>query len=204
MSVKNTTTSRKQQILECLASMLENGLGERITTARLAAEVGVSEAALYRHFPSKARMFEALIEFIEESLFSRINKIMNEEQSSLARCSQVVLLVLTFSTKNPGISRILTGDALAGEQGRLRERVAQLFVRIETQLKQVIREAELRENLQPAAPPAVLANLMLAFIDGRIQQFVRSGFALAPTDNWEQQWSVIEPSFFKPQPTSPL
>lgn len=202
MPVKTTNTTRRQQILECLAAMLESGFGERITTARLAAEVGVSEAALYRHFPSKARMFEALIEFVEESLFSRINRIMLDEASSLVRCGQIITLVLTFSSKNPGISRILTGDALAGEQARLRERVAQLFDRIETQIKQVVRETELRENLRPKAPPAILANFLMTLIDGRIQQFVRSGFKLSPMEYWEQQWQIVAPSLFAEETAS--
>ena len=202
MPVKTTNTTRRQQILECLAAMLESGFGERITTARLAAEVGVSEAALYRHFPSKARMFEALIEFVEESLFSRINRIMLDEASSLVRCGQIITLVLTFSSKNPGISRILTGDALAGEQARLRERVAQLFDRIETQIKQVVRETELRENLRPKAPPAILANFLMTLIDGRIQQFVRSGFKLSPMEHWEQQWQIVAPSLFEEEVAS--
>lgn len=203
MPVKTTNTTRRQQILECLAAMLESGFGERITTARLAAEVGVSEAALYRHFPSKARMFEALIEFVEESLFSRINRIMLDEATSLVRCGQIITLVLTFSSKNPGISRILTGDALAGEQARLRERVAQLFDRIETQIKQVVRETELRENLRPKAPPAILANFLMTLIDGRIQQFVRSGFKLSPMEHWEQQWQIVAPSLFVEEAVSP-
>ena len=143
-------SQRRQQILEALAQMLEANPGDRITTAGLARQVGVSEAALYRHFPSKSKMFEGLIEFIEETLFSRVKIILNEERTAALRCEKMLTLLLTFADRNPGITRILTGDALAGETARLRLRVAQLFDRFETQLKQVIREAEMREGLRPA------------------------------------------------------
>ena len=146
---------RRQQILEALASMLEANPGQRITTARLAEEVGVSEAALYRHFPSKSKIFEGLIEFIEETLFSRISLILVEESSAAQRCESILTLLLTFTERNPGITRLLTGDALAGETARLRVRVVQLFDRIETQLKQVLREAEMREGLRPELPVAL-------------------------------------------------
>ena len=141
-------SQRRQQILEALAQMLETGPGSRITTAGLAKQVGVSEAALYRHFPSKSKMFEGLIEFIEDTLFSRISIILNEEQLAAVRCEKMLMLLLVFAERNPGLTRILTGDALAGEHERLHIRVAQLFDRFETQLKQVIREAELREGLR--------------------------------------------------------
>ena len=144
---KANKVSRKDQILQALARMLESAPGERITTAALAREVGVSEAALYRHFPSKARMFEGLIKFIEDTLFARISRIVNEEDSAEIRCQNILLLLLTFCDKNPGMTRLLTGDALAGETERLRERIAQFFNRLEAQLKQVLREAQIRENL---------------------------------------------------------
>jgi TetR/AcrR family transcriptional regulator len=141
--------SRKQQILQSLATMLEQSPGARITTAGLARQVGVSEAALYRHFPSKAKMFDALIEFIEDTIFSRINLIMAEEDSASARCAQTIGLLLAFAEKNPGITRILTGDPLSGEADRLRGRVAQFFDRFETHLRQILREAEIREGRRP-------------------------------------------------------
>ena len=144
-------TNRRAQILQALAGMLETNPGQRITTAKLAEKVGVSEAALYRHFPSKARMFEGLIEFIEETLFTRINKIVNEEKDSLTRCQLILHLILGFAEKNPGITRILNGDALMGEQDRLRARIAKLFERLETQLKQVLRERKLREEIGRAS-----------------------------------------------------
>ena len=146
MATSERKASRKEQILQALAHMLEATPGGRITTAALAREVGVSEAALYRHFPSKAKMFEGLIEFVEQSLFSRITLILKEEPDALAQCGQILLLLLVFTEKNPGITRILTGDAITGETDRLRLRVIQLYDRIETQLKQVLREAELKEG----------------------------------------------------------
>lgn len=138
----NKNISRREQILQALAHMLETSPGARITTAGLAKTVGVSEAALYRHFPSKAKMFDGLIEFIEETIFERIAVILREDNSAMGRCEKILGLLLTFAERNPGISRILTGDALTGETERLRTRVTQLFDRLETQLKQILREAE--------------------------------------------------------------
>ena len=188
---------RRQQILQALAHMLEVSPGERITTARLAKEVGVSEAALYRHFPSKSKMFEGLIEFIEETLFTRVSIILKEEDQAILRCEKILGLLLAFAERNPGITRILTGDALAGETERLRARVVQLFDRYETQLKQTLREAELQEGIRPTMPIAIAANLLLATVEGRICQFVRSEFKRKPTENWQDQWPVIMDGFFK-------
>jgi len=188
--VTTTKTSRKQQILESFAYMLEEYKGVRITTAGLAAEVGVSEAALYRHFPSKARMFESLIEFVEESIFTRINIIVSQSAITEDRVGQIINLVITFASRNPGICRILTGEALTGEQERLRHRIAQLFNRLEVQLKQVIREkaaAEGKANIDAE----VIANLLLNIIDGRLQQFVRSDFQRSPLENWDKQWQML-------------
>ena len=126
---KARKTSRKEQILQALAHMLETAPGERITTSALAKEVGVSEAALYRHFPSKAKMFEGLIEFIEDTIFSRIAFILTDNQSAQIRCEKILLLFLGFCEMNPGLTRLLTGDALAGETERLRHRIFQLFER---------------------------------------------------------------------------
>jgi len=177
--------------------MLEVSPGERITTARLAREVGVSEAALYRHFPSKAKMFEGLIEFIEDTIFTRVNLIVNDERSALDRCEKILGLLLAFCERNPGITRILTGDALAGETDKLRTRVAQLFDRLETQLKQILREAELREGIRPVVPVAIAANMLMAMAEGRISQFVRSEFSRKPTQNWQAQWPVLTSGFVK-------
>ena len=184
--------NRREYILQCLAQMLETHPGQRITTAKLASEVGVSEAALYRHFPSKARMFEGLIEFIEESLLSRINLIMDDEKDTMKRCQLVLQLLLIFAERNPGISRVLNGDALLGENERLRSRISNLFAKIETQLKQILREKMLREGKGFNLDEAILANLLLAFAEGRIAQFVRSEFKLKPTTHFDEQWYFIQ------------
>jgi TetR/AcrR family transcriptional regulator len=176
--------------------MLEQSPGSRITTAQLAKQVGVSEAALYRHFPSKAKMFEGLIEFIESTLFSRITLILAEETSAVERCGKVLLLLLTFAEKNPGITRILTGDALTGETQRLRVRVSQLFDRLETQLKQILRESEIREGYVVPVEVGVSANLMLSAAEGRISQFVRSDFLRLPTRDWDLQWRALTKTIF--------
>ncbi|MDQ8038275.1 MAG: nucleoid occlusion factor SlmA, partial [Pedobacter sp.] len=161
MSAAEPKISRREHILQALAAMLESQPGARITTAALAKEVGVTEAALYRHFPSKARMFEGLIEFIEEVVFSRINLILQEEQDARVRCEKILTLVLVFTERNPGITRILNGDALIGEHERLQSRIAQFFERLETQLKQILREAELKQSLGTVMTSAAAANLML-------------------------------------------
>lgn len=198
MAESNTKKSRQQQILECLAKMLEDNPGFGVTTAGLSKAVGVSEAALYRHFPSKRKMFESLIDFIEETLFPRIKSINIEGCAIEARCEHLLLLILTFTERNPGISRILTGDAIVGESGRLRSRVTQLFDRIETHTKQMIREAEVREHKKTTIPANVAANLLLAFAEGKIMQYVRSDFRRLPTENWKAQWSVLSQQMFVP------
>lgn len=184
-------TNRREQILQALATMLETSPGKRITTARLAKEVGVSEAALYRHFPSKARMFEGLIEFIEDSLLSRINLIQNEEKDTLTRCQHVLQLLLGFAERNPGITRLLNGDALQGEHERLRVRIEDLYSRIESQLKQILREKRLREGNGFQLDEGQLANFLLAYAEGRIAQYVRSNFVLKPTEYFAVQWEFI-------------
>ena len=190
--------SRKDQILQALARMLETSPGERITTAALAKEVGVSEAALYRHFPSKARMFEGLIKFIEETLFLRISRILNEETNAEVRCHKILTLLLPFSDKNPGMTRLLTGDALAGETARLRVRIVQFYSRLESQLKQILREAQIRENLKATVSPTALANLLLASVEGRLTQFVRSEFQQSPLENWDTQWEFLSRNLLAP------
>ena len=185
-------SNRKEQILQALAQMLETSPGQRITTAKLAAEVGVSEAALYRHFPSKARMFEGLIEFIEDTLLSRINLILENEKESQTRVYNILLLLLTFAEKNPGIPRILTGDALQGEQERLRERVQGLFEKLETQFKQVLRERKLREGKTFQSDELTLANFLLAYVEGKMNQFVRSDFKVKPSSQFEKQWPELQ------------
>jgi len=182
--------NRKQDILENLALMLEQELSERITTARLAKQVGVSEAALYRHFPSKARMYESLLDFSEESIFSRINQIISEPQDSLEQCNKISQLILGFSQKNPGISRLLTGEVLLGETQRLKDRISQIFDRIELQLKQIHRDHAVK-NAQSPIDSGAIAKLLTSIIEGRIQQYVRSKFKIEPLNQWDVQWRLI-------------
>jgi TetR/AcrR family transcriptional regulator len=189
---------RRQQILEALAGELEKSPGDRITTARLAAVVGVSEAALYRHFPSKARMLEALIEFAEDSVFGLVNRILAEEPDAEARCERILRLLVGFAARNPGITRVLLGDALIGEHERLQGRVGQFFNRVETQLKQVLREGETRRGTRWPAPVAELAGLLLAVAEGRMVQFARSRFERSPLEGWETQWRVLRAAVFAP------
>jgi len=203
MAASNTSTggrsrrgNRREEILQALVLMLENSPGNKITTAALAAEVGVSEAALYRHFPSKARMFDALLDFIEESIFSRISAILDQSFSTQQKCSKITELVLHFAAKNPGICRILTGDALVGENDRLNKRSAQIMLRLETQLKQIMRTAELEEGLRTNQPVAVCANQLCAFIDGKILQYVRGNFTQLPSRGLDLHWQLLEQSIF--------
>jgi len=183
--------SRKQAILEALASELEQNPGKRITTAQLAKGLGVSEAALYRHFPSKARMFEGLIEFAEDTIFSLISQIMDNETDTIVRCEKIITLLLTFSAKNPGISSILVGTALTGETERLRQRVNQFFDRLETQFRQILRERELSLNEAGGRPVNETANLLLTVVEGHLQQYVRTEFRQSPLIGWEQQWQLL-------------
>jgi TetR/AcrR family transcriptional regulator len=193
----NKRPSRREEILQALAKMLESQPGTRITTAKLAAEVGVSEAALYRHFPSKAKMFEGLIEFVEDAIFSRVSLILGEESHALGQIAKVLQLLLTFTERNPGITRIFNGDALAGENERLRGRVVQFYDRLETQLKQILREAEIREGLRTQITANSTANILIAAAEGRISQFVRSDFKRLPTENWEEQWQLLSDTIFR-------
>jgi len=189
--MSNKKIDRRTQILQALAEMLESSPGARITTAALAKQVGVSEAALYRHFPSKAKMFEGLIEFIEETIFTRINRIIQEESHVMTRVEMILTLALGFAEQNPGMCRLLTADALAGETERLRIRITQVFDRIETQLKQVLREADLKQGLRPSMGVAPCANILIAIIEGKIRHYVRSEFKVKPMDIWQEQWNVL-------------
>lgn len=194
-SDSNTTPStrslqRKEEILQALAAMLEQSPGQRITTAALAQKVGVSEPALYRHFPSKARMFEGLIEFIETTLLTKIDSIIQQHKAAETRLKLIVQLILGFAERNPGMCRILTSDALHGEQERLRERVQQLLDKLEQQLRWCLRERKLREG-KGVRDEAALANAILAYCEGKIQQFVRSGFTIHPTEHMDAQWQFL-------------
>jgi TetR/AcrR family transcriptional regulator len=193
----NNKPNRRQQILEVLAQELESHPGSRITTAALAKAVGVSEAALYRHFASKAKMFEALIDFAEESVFSLINKILEQEQNVMLRCERLIQLILGFSERNPGITRVLLGDALVGENERLRVRVGKFFERVETQVKQILREANLSEGPRAMAPIDAAANEIVALIEGRMSQYVRTNFDMKPTEYSSEQWLVLKTGLFR-------
>lgn len=200
MTQAHSPPTRREQILQALALMLEEDSGKRITVAALAKQVGVSEAALYRHFPSKARMFEGLIEFIEETLFARITRILEDEPEALPRIGALLTLLLAFAEKNPGLSRLLGGDALTGETARLRVRIHQLFERLETQIKQILREAELREGRRPSLSVSAAANLLLATAEGRISQYVRSDFKRRPTEHWDAQWTLLSTQLLRESP----
>ncbi|UFN69776.1 nucleoid occlusion factor SlmA [Vibrio alginolyticus] len=185
-------SNRREEILQALAEMLESTDGaSRITTAKLAKQVGVSEAALYRHFPSKARIFEGLIEFIEEALMTRINRILDDEKDTLERIRMVMHLILAFSERNPGLTRILSGHALMFENERLRERINQLFERIETQLRQILRERKIREGKSFPVEERILAAQILGQVEGSLNRFVRSDFKYQPTANFDEYWALL-------------
>jgi TetR/AcrR family transcriptional regulator len=187
---------RRQQILEAFALMLETSPGSRITTAALARQVGVSEAALYRHFPSKAKMIEGLIEFMESTIFSRITIILDEDGTASGRTRDLLWLLLSFAERNPGFARLLAGDALQGETERLHNRLRQFFDRLETQLRQILREGLAKREVDQRVAPQAAANLLLALADGRINQFVRSRFRLRPTADWPAQWTMLGHTMF--------
>jgi TetR/AcrR family transcriptional regulator len=189
---------RRQQILEALARELEQNPGSRITTASLGKAVGISEAALYRHFASKAKMFEGLIDFAEESVFARINQILREQDQAQVRCGQILYLLLMFAQRNPGITRVLLGDALVGETERLLVRVGQFFDRVETQLKQVLREADMRQGeLAQSMDAALAAHLMTSLVEGLMHRYLRSRFKSSPLQHWEQQWQLLSANLFR-------
>ncbi len=182
---------RKLQILHALAEMLEAPAAEKITTAALAARLDVSEAALYRHFASKAQMFEGLIEFIEETLFGLINKITSEETNGLKQLEAITVMLLGFAQKNRGMTRVLIGDALVHENERLQLRINQLHDRLEATFKQALRFA-VSQNELPALPDAAArANLIMSFVTGRWHQFAKSGFRRDPMQYWIEQWPSL-------------
>jgi TetR/AcrR family transcriptional regulator len=185
------TGERKAQILQTLAAMLEDPKGERITTALLAARLEVSEAALYRHFSSKAQMFEGLIEFIEQTVFTLVNKIQAEEKDAMKQIESTVTTLLGFAQKNPGMTRVLIGDALVNEDERLQARVNQLLDRLEATLRQSARLAISSGTLPADWDVNTYANAIIAFVIGRWHQFAKSGFKRAPLDGWAQQWRVF-------------
>jgi TetR/AcrR family transcriptional regulator len=185
------TGDRKDQILQALAQMLENPAGEKATTAALAKRLGVSEAALYRHFRGKAEMFEGLIEFIEQTLFALINKITGEEKSGVRQLEAILGILLAFAQKNRGMTRVLVGDALVNEDERLQTRINQLHDRLEAALKQALRFGVSQGEIAQEVDIAAQANLMMSFVAGRWHQFARSGFKRDPVEMWAKQWRQL-------------
>ena len=196
---------RRVHILQTLAAMLEAPKSEKITTAALAARLGVSEAALYRHFASKAQMFEGLIEFIEQTIFGLINQIADKESNGVLQARAIALMLLNFPAKNPGMTRVLTCEALVGEHERLTERVNQMLERVEASLKQCLRLAQMEANearrsavranslvpLPAGYDPAIRASLLLSYIIGRWHRYVRSGFVRPPAEHADAQLLLI-------------
>ncbi len=182
---------RKNQILQVLAQMLQAPKSEKITTATLAARLDVSEAALYRHFASKAQMYEGLIGFVEETLFGLINKISAEQESGLKQTHAIAAMLLSFAEKNPGMTRVLIGDALVNEDARLQARINQLHDRLEAALKQSLRLAATQGEIDTDADVPAQANLMLAYVIGRWHQYAKSGFKRLPTELWPQQAPML-------------
>ncbi len=177
---------RRVQILQALASMLEQPGGERVTTAALAAKLDVSEAALYRHFASKAQMFEGLIEFVEQTVFGLVNQITEREPHSAARVAKIITMLLQFGEKNPGMTRVMVGDALVFENERLHQRMNQLFDKLESSFKQALREmGESSGSAAPTAEANVRASVLVSFCIGRLQRYARSGFKRMPSEHLE-------------------
>lgn len=185
---------RQDHVLQALAQILENPHRERITTAMLATQAGVSRTSLYRIFPKRFQMFEALIEFIEQTLFVRINQILEKQEESTVKIEHLILLLLGFSQKNPGMTRILISDALVGEHQNLQMRIDQLHDRIEVTLKQALRFAITEQQVSVQFDIALQANVMMCFVIGRWYQFVKSGFRRDPLVDWENQRRLVLPS----------
>jgi TetR/AcrR family transcriptional regulator len=182
---------RKLQILQTVAEMLEQPKSEKITTAALAAQLDISEAALYRHFASKAQMFEGLIEFIEQTVFGLINKITAEESDGLKQVEGIVALLLGFAQKNRGMTRVLIGDALVNENERLQLRINQFLDRVEATIKQSLRIAATQGKIANEADAGAMANILVCYVIGRWQQFGKSGFTRDPMAQWPQQWALL-------------
>jgi TetR/AcrR family transcriptional regulator len=185
------TGERKAQILQTLAKMLEEPKAERVTTALLAARLDVSEAALYRHFASKAQMYEGLIEFIEQTLFTLVNRIQADEKDAMKQVEATLVTLLGFAQKNPGMTRVLTGDALVIEDERLQHRVNQLVDRLEASLRQSARLAVTAGQLPADWDVGAYATTLIAYVIGRWHLFAKSGFKRSPTEGWPQHWRVF-------------
>jgi TetR/AcrR family transcriptional regulator len=182
---------RRLQILQVIASLLEDPSGPRITTALLAEKVGVTEAALYRHFASKAQMFEGLIEFIEQTVFGLLNRIVAEHPGGLDQVRATLPMLLRFAVTNPGMTRVLIGDALVLENPRLQGRINQLLDRVEMQLRQSLKFAVTEGALPPDTDTTAYANVLLAFVTGRWVQFAKSGFRRDPMEHAQAQVALL-------------
>ena len=182
---------KRLQILQTLATMLENPKGEKITTAALAAHLGCSEAALYRHFASKAQMYEGLIQFIESSLFGLINQIASEENQGLRQVELILAMLLNFAQRNRGMTKVLIGDVLVNENERQQSHINQIHEKLEAALKQALRIAATQEQLATQTDFSALANLLLCYVIGRWQQYAKSGFTREPAADWAQQWPIL-------------
>ena len=185
---------RRLQILQTIASMLQEGAAEKVTTAALAAKLSLSEAALYRHFASKAQMFEGLLDFIEETIFSLINQIESRPGAPAARAREIVLMLLGFAEKNPGMTRVLIGDAIVNEDSRLQARVNQLLERVEASIRQCLRLQRAESEAAQLAPDLALQSAMaMAFVQGRWLQFAKTGFRKRPSDSADAAVKFIFP-----------
>ena len=185
------TGERRDQILQSVAQMLENPAGEKVTTAALAARLGVSEAALYRHFKGKAEMFEGLIEFIEHALFGLINRITTEEKSGVRQVESIIAVLLAFAQKNRGMTRVLIGDVLVNEDERLQARINQLHERLEAALKQALRFGVSQKEIAEDVDIGAHANVLMSFVIGRWHLFGKSGFKRDPAELWAKQWRLL-------------
>jgi TetR/AcrR family transcriptional regulator len=194
LSLSVRLSERKDQVLQGLAEMLEHPQRIKITTKALAAQLGISESSIYRCFKNKSEMFEALIEFIERTLFVLVNKILQEEQCGIQQIESLLLLLLGFSQKNPGMTRILIGDVLINENEHLQLRISQLHDRLEVTLKQALRFAIGERQIDARFDVVAQANLLMCFVIGRWYQFVKSEFRREPLVNWEVQRSTLFPS----------
>jgi len=185
---------RRLQILQTLAAMLEQPGAERITTAALAAKLDVSEAALYRHFASKAQMFEGLIDFIESSVFTLVNQLVEREPGPALQVRKITTVILQFGEKNPGMTRVMVGDALVFEHERLNARMNQFFDRVESQLRGSLRAAaEAAGSATPTVDAQALASALTSLVVGRLQRYARSGFKRLPTEHLEPALARLAP-----------
>ncbi len=182
---------RRLQILQTLAEMLQEPHSDRVTTAALAGRIKVSEAALYRHFASKAQMFEGLIEFIETTVFSLVNQIMAQDPDGLRQLRQLISMLLSFAEKNPGMTRVLVGDALVTEDERLQMRINQLIDRLEMAIKQCFRDVIQAGRLPAQTDASARAAIVMAFVLGRWLRFAKTGFKKLPTEQLEQQMAAL-------------